>query len=181
MKPHKLHLGCGNVILPKEEGWINVDSRDLPGVDIVQDISNLSPPIFPNNSADVIYACHVLEHFGFNNVIPSVNQVLINWRNVLKRDGELWLSVPDLEVCLEGIKESKTFEDQKQFIQAIFGGCDYPENRHYNGFTKLSLKYYLEAVGFKDIKFLNGPFFVFDTSNFKINGKFISLNVLAIK
>ena len=34
----KLHVGCGDVILP---GWTNVDLEDLPGIDLQDDIREL--------------------------------------------------------------------------------------------------------------------------------------------
>ena len=35
MKENKLHLGAGAEI---KEGWVNLDSRDLPGIDVVRDV-----------------------------------------------------------------------------------------------------------------------------------------------
>ena len=57
----KLHVGCGNVILP---GWTNVDLEDLPGIDLQDDIRELKK--IKNGSCDIIYASHVLEHVGRN-------------------------------------------------------------------------------------------------------------------
>jgi predicted SAM-dependent methyltransferase len=55
----KLHLGCGYKHI---KGFINVDVRELVGVDLVDDIRKLNS--FKNESIDLIYASHVLEHIG---------------------------------------------------------------------------------------------------------------------
>ena len=36
--PYKLNVGCGRNI---QDGWINLDSAALPGVDIVCDLENV--------------------------------------------------------------------------------------------------------------------------------------------
>lgn len=53
----KIELGCG---LTKTEGYVGVDRFPLPGVDVVADLNGVFP--FKDDSADVIYACHSLEH-----------------------------------------------------------------------------------------------------------------------
>jgi predicted SAM-dependent methyltransferase len=54
----RLHLGCGNINYPD---FINVDLMPASHVHYVRGINNLKP--FKNNSVDLIYACHCLEHF----------------------------------------------------------------------------------------------------------------------
>ena len=58
MSKKNLHLGCGNKFIP---GFIHIDVVDHPHIDHVTSIDNLS--IFKNDSIDLIYNCHVLEHF----------------------------------------------------------------------------------------------------------------------
>ena len=55
----KLHLGCGNILLP---GWTNVDLDDIPEIDLQDGVRTLTK--IEDNSCDIIYASHVLEHFG---------------------------------------------------------------------------------------------------------------------
>jgi predicted SAM-dependent methyltransferase len=53
-----LRIGCGE---HAAENWVNLDSRDVDGVDIVHDIRKVSWPIH-NSSYDAIMARDVLEH-----------------------------------------------------------------------------------------------------------------------
>ncbi|MCE5318004.1 MAG: methyltransferase domain-containing protein, partial [Parachlamydia sp.] len=56
-KVKRVDLGCGPVKLP---GFIGVDRYPLPGVDVVADINSRLP--FEDNSVDLVYASHSLEH-----------------------------------------------------------------------------------------------------------------------
>ena len=57
----RLHLGCGTDI---RAGWINLDRRKLPGVDIVADLDACARARLPfsDDSIEEFYASHVLEH-----------------------------------------------------------------------------------------------------------------------
>lgn len=55
----KLDLGCG---ARKRPGFIGVDIRLLPGVDVVHDLRNFPYP-YPDNSVDEILMDNVIEHF----------------------------------------------------------------------------------------------------------------------
>ena len=93
----KLHLGCGEKIL---DGFINVDSRKLNGVDIVGDIKSLES--FGSETAELIYASHVLEHVGRREYIG----VLKRWCEILKPGGKLRIAVPDFESVSQSRSES---------------------------------------------------------------------------
>ena len=60
--PHaqRLHLGCGNEILP---GWINHDLVALPGVDVVHDLDAYPWP-FETDQFTEVRLYHVLEHLA---------------------------------------------------------------------------------------------------------------------
>ena len=83
-----MHLGSGNIRLP---GFCNVDILTTTAVDIISDISKLDN--FNNNSIELIYACHVLEHFSHEDTL----RVLKRWFQVLAPGGELRISVPDID------------------------------------------------------------------------------------
>lgn len=76
--PYRLHLGCGNIEI---NGFCNVDVLETVGVDIVDDIRSLNK--FPNDYAEEIYVCHVLEHSAHDEVLT----ILKRWYEVLNLGG----------------------------------------------------------------------------------------------
>ena len=59
--PYKLNVGCGRNI---QEGWLNLDSAPLPGVDIVCDLETVRQTRIdlPDDSVDQFLVSHVIEH-----------------------------------------------------------------------------------------------------------------------
>jgi predicted SAM-dependent methyltransferase len=136
----KLHLGCGKRNIP---GFIHIDAIDFPHIDHVATIDNLS--FLKDNSVELIYNCHVLEHFKRRDV----ESVLIEWKRVLKPGGILRISVPDFS------KLCKVYEkngDIDMVIGALFGRQDYLYNIHYNVYDYKSLSNVLEKVGFQNTR-----------------------------
>ncbi len=78
----RLNLGCGN---RKREGWVNVDVAPECRPDELVDLESLPWP-WPDDSADEVVLCHVLEHLGAETRV---------YLGVLK---ELW------RVCKAGAK-----------------------------------------------------------------------------
>jgi predicted SAM-dependent methyltransferase len=67
----KIHLGCGHEIL---DGFVNLDSAQLPGVDVVHDLGEFPWP-FGDGEAKEIIIKHVLEHLP--NTIKVMEEI---WR-----------------------------------------------------------------------------------------------------
>ena len=132
----KLHLGCGN---KKIKGFINIDIRSLPEVDLVDNISELNN--IKNDSVDLIYACHVLEHFGRDEYM----KVLKRWYEVLNDGGTLRIAVPDFEQVVEYYNKHK---DLSKLIGLLYGGQTYAHNFHYCGWDFQSLQNDLKSLGF---------------------------------
>ena len=84
--PTRLHLGCG---AKQIAGWFHVDALDYPHIDHQGPVDDLS--FVPDASAQIIYAAHVLEHFGRNTYMAALRE----WRRVLRPGGILRLAVPD--------------------------------------------------------------------------------------
>ena len=82
----KLHLGCGTKHI---KGFTNIDIRYLPGVDEVNNIRFLRN--YKSNTVDLIYACHVLEHFSR----WEYKNALTRWYEILKPGGTLRLAIPN--------------------------------------------------------------------------------------
>jgi len=86
-----VNLGCGSHYHPD---WINIDIEPSgPGV-IAHDLSTGIP--LENDSCDVVYHSHVLEHIRRPDALPFIREC----RRVLKPGGVLRIAVPDLErIC----------------------------------------------------------------------------------
>ncbi len=136
-----LHLGCGYVNHPE---FTNIDLLPARHIHYLRSIDNLAP--FKDESVDLIYASHCLEHFPFADV-PGVIQ---EWSRVLKRKGVLRISVPDFDKILEVYLASNRDIDKIQGI--LMGGQSYKLNYHMTVFNKQKLSALLETSGFEDIK-----------------------------
>lgn len=135
MSERYLHIGCGHVILPRP--FENLDTRLINGVDHV---SEAFPLPFANNTFDLVYSSHVLEHFEKVNTQDVINE----WVRILKPGGIIRLSVPSFENI---IKIYEASEDIENVIGLLVGGQTYPQNFHYNIFDKKRLTNYLETAG----------------------------------
>ena len=177
----KLHLGCGDKYIP---GFIHIDISDAPHIDLKCDISRLDN--FEENSVDLIYASHVLEHFGRH----EYTNVLTEWYRILKPDGELRIAVPDFEACAKlYLSESKIALGD--IIGLICGGQRDEYDYHKMIFDYKSLEAVLKKVGFLKVF----PWDWADTEHAHIDdysqaylphmnkdeGQLVSLNVRAIK
>lgn len=136
-----LHLGCGEINHP---AFINVDGIAAPHVHYARRIDNLAP--FADNVADLVYACHCLEHFSHRELA----RVLREWRRVLKPDGILRLSVPDFDLLLAIYQDNG--RDLRGIIRPLMGGQEYPLNFHYSAFTCDTLSALLTEVGFREVR-----------------------------
>ena len=87
MKPRiNLDIGCGEA---KQEGFVGIDKRDVPGVDIVHDLEVFPYPL-EDDSCHAVMASHILEHIKPWHTIDLFNEV---WR-LLRPDGQFWIAVP---------------------------------------------------------------------------------------
>lgn len=139
-KKIKLHLGCGDVYIP---GFIHIDLMEFEHIDHKISVDDLS--IFENNTVNLVYTCHVLEHFKR----VEVEKVLKEWYRVLKKGGILRLSVPGFE---EIIAVYKKYQDMDLVLGPLVGGQTYLYNFHYTVFDFKSLSDLLKKVGFQEIK-----------------------------
>lgn len=143
----KLNIGSGNIRL---KDYTNIDSILLPNVDLIANIKNLKYFI-KKNSVSKIYASHVLEHFSHE----EVNKILQICYNLLSNDGELRISVPDIDQIVKIYTTNwKHFQTppNSPWIGLIYGGQLTKHDYHKTGFNFCWIKYLLEQIGFRDIK-----------------------------
>ncbi|MBW4633620.1 MAG: methyltransferase domain-containing protein [Iphinoe sp. HA4291-MV1] len=92
----KLNLGCGDKYLAD---WINIDFNSKHSDVIPHNL--LQPLPFPDNSLDVVYSSHVLEHFSREEGERLIRECF----RILKPNGILRIVVPDLEqTCREYLR-----------------------------------------------------------------------------
>lgn len=89
MKSRYLNLGCGDRFF---KDWINVDYVSSDKNVISHNL--LKPFPFNDNSFDVVYSSHVLEHFSYKDAIIFMKECY----RVLDKDGIIRIIVPDMEL-----------------------------------------------------------------------------------
>ena len=139
MTPVNLHLGCGKKFIP---GFIHIDVRKFDHSDYVCRLDKLE--MFKDNSVDLIYWSHVLEHFKRH----ECENALKEWHRVLKPGGLLRLAVPDFESIVKIYQEYKNVE---LLIGLLYGGQDYQYNYHHVAFDFNYLSKLLMQAGFTQI------------------------------
>ena len=137
----KLHLGCGSRFIP---GFIHVDALPASHVDIVGTVENLP---LADNSVSLIYASHVLEHFGRH----AYQSVLQEWFRVLRPDGILRLAVPDFDACAAMYYENGLEDGLNGLIGLIMGGQRNEYDFHKMIFDEDLLRQDLFDIGFRKI------------------------------
>jgi len=134
-----LNLGCGNEV---REGYINVDIRCLPGVDVVADVSNLP---FRDNSINEIRAVDIYEHISH----LKSQELLSHWVSKLRDKGRLFIQTPCINKIVEYFSSIKDLGMVETVIACIFGGQSYLENYHKTICYPGLMDYYLREAGIR--------------------------------
>jgi predicted SAM-dependent methyltransferase len=137
----RLNVGAGHIT---RDDYLNVDSRDLPGIDIVADVRRL--PFEPKQLKE-LYSAHLLEHFP----IEELRRVILpRWVSLLEDGGRLLSVVPDVETMVSERAAGRMPFDE--FVEVMYGGQEYAGDFHFSGFSKETLTRLLEDVGLEDVK-----------------------------
>jgi glycosyltransferase involved in cell wall biosynthesis/predicted SAM-dependent methyltransferase len=130
-----LNLGCGKDI---RDGFINIDLfSDDPRV-VYGDVRKLD---LPDNSADLILASDILEHFSHRETQSILNE----WARVLKPGGELIIRCPSLRLQVNAYVNGIWNADVASYM--IFGGQTNPGDYHCVAFDEQSIKDKLHKAG----------------------------------
>ncbi len=136
----RVNLGCGHIPL---DGFVNIDGRDLPGVDVIAPVDHLP---FEADELVEVHSEHLLEHFPQEQL---EREFLAYWRGLLRPGGELRAVVPDAGAMLEGFAAGELpYADLRE---VLFGGQEYEGDFHFNMFTTASIRELLETAGFVDV------------------------------
>jgi exonuclease VII small subunit len=136
----RINLGCGQIPL---EGYINVDERELPGVDVVADVSDL--PI-ESKTVQEIFSAHLVEFFPQELLR---RRLLPYWRNLLAPGGVFRAIVSDCDAMIGGVALGNyPFEE---FREVLFGAQEHTGDMHLNILTPTSFSALLYEAGFTDI------------------------------
>lgn len=139
----RLNLGCGHIPL---EGYLNIDKRALPRVDIVTEADALP---FEPGEVDEIFSAHFLEHFPEEEL---QRKLLPYWVSLLKPGGTFRAVVPDAEAMIRGYVEG-TFP-YSSLREVTFGGQDYDGDFHFNMFIPAQLETLLAEAGLVEPKWI---------------------------
>ena len=139
----KLHLGCGVRFIP---GFIHIDIINAPHIDYCASVEDLHH--FEDNSVDLIYASHVLEHFGRTEVIHVLNE----WYSKLKPGGTLRLSVPDFAAVVELYEQEGLGDGLSGLLGLVCGGQRDEYDFHKIIFDEPYLSFLLNKAGFSNIQ-----------------------------
>lgn len=137
----KVNVGCGHITMP---GYVNVDRRELPGVDVVAEANNMP---FGGASLAELYSAHLIEHFPQEQLR---REILPYWKGLLKPKGKLRAVVPDADAMIREFAAGRYGYDELR--EVTFGGQDYDGDFHFNMFTPESLSSLLREAGFSKVE-----------------------------
>jgi SAM-dependent methyltransferase len=139
----RLNLGCGHLPI---DGFVNVDMRPLPGVDVVAAVDDL--PVEPGSVAE-IFSAHVLEHFP---EMELSRRLLPYWVTLLRPGGTFRAVVPDLPSMIQQyVREEIDFESLRQ---VAYGGQEYEGDFHFTAFTTDRLTSMMSDAGLIHVEVL---------------------------
>ena len=136
----RVNLGCGEKTLP---GYLNVDARELPEVDVVADVRRLP---FDEGTLAEVASSHLVEHFREHELATGV---LPYWRSLLRPGGTVRIVCPNWDALLGKLIDGEITLDD--FRQVTFGAQEYEGDDHFAMYTPESLVLALRDAGFHDV------------------------------
>ena len=139
-RPLRLHVGAGR---ERMEGWINIDMQDLPGVDVVADVT-LGLGF---TGVEAVYAEHFLEHLRIDQALDF----LLECHRCLAPTGLLRLSTPNLDwVWLTHYRPDAPADEKRR--QAVIANRAFRGWDHQFVWNRELLATALESCGFDRLR-----------------------------
>lgn len=160
VRPLRLNLGCGHIPM---EGYVNVDARPLPDVDVVAEVGDLP---FERGAVDEIRSAHLLEHFPR----ARLEGLLSYWFDLLKPGGSFVAVVPDAESMIRSYVAGDI--PWQELAEVTFGGQEYSGDFHFTMFSQEDINEMLTGAGFSDVKVVDSA---------RRNGECLEMEVVAYK
>jgi hypothetical protein len=139
----RVNVGCGEHPI---DGYVNVDLRALPGIDVLADARNLP---FGPGTLDELASAHLVEHFREHQ---ARTRVLPYWKSLLRPGGRLRIVCPNWAAMLERVHDGRM--KLEEFKLVTFGWQDYEGDDHFAMYTPETLRALLGDVGFGRIEVL---------------------------
>jgi hypothetical protein len=155
----RFNIGCGHLPIP---GFVNVDMRKLPGVDVVAPVDRL--PAEPGSVTE-IFSAHVLEHFPEEQLRRTL---LPYWFSLLRAGGVFRFVVPDLDAMITQYRDGEI--DFAALRAVAYGGQEYEGDFHFTAFTPDSMSALLAEAGFDEIELVERA---------RVNGDCLELEMVA--
>ena len=156
-KSNRIFLEIGSGPKKGTNGWVTVDL--IRGADIIHDLKKGIP--LPEDSVDKIYASHVLEHVSFKDLIKLLEEIY----RVLKKNGKLYVSVPDASLFIKSYINKQRFLPKGGYYQpaVVHTGSlidqinyiAYMDQEHKYLFDKENLINTLKKIPFKKVELRN--------------------------
>jgi predicted SAM-dependent methyltransferase len=139
----RVNVGCGEKPI---EGYVNVDVRALPGVDVLADANRLP---FEPGTLDEVASSHLVEHFREHH---ARTRLLPYWKSLLRPGGRLRIVCPNWAAMLERVHDGRM--TLQEFKLVTFGWQDYEHDDHFAMYTPETLRQMLADVGFGHVEVL---------------------------
>lgn len=135
-----LNIGCG-MRQAKIRGYktVNLDLRTEVKPDAVAEAGRLP---FGSGTVGLAHLSHLLEHFTRQD---GRRLLLSVWDHLAKPGGKLWVVVPNIEwACLRVLRSG---DIDPISMDVFWGHQEYDTNFHKTGFTRQSLRLFVESLG----------------------------------
>ena len=119
-----------------------MDLAEFGHIDYLSSVDQLG--FAPDGSVDLLYASHVLEHFGRHEIL----KVLREWYRVLRFEGVLRVAVPDFGAVAQRYVRSNQIEE---LVGLVCGGQRDARDYHKMIFDERSLSGLLRDIGFRSV------------------------------